>query len=255
MGARTITAEDHPTAPEEALIALLFAAGARPSVADVSRIAESSGEFSVVFEGAPNDGWAEALVTGLSFDIVGLMPAEPIPMPEIAHRLGIEASTSIDPLEAIAIRPGPHLAGGANMLPVVRACLTVAKALAVENGAQAVVWIPARTAIRPLLFASMVDEWLSGGAFPALGLAALVADRDGGMVSEGLAFFIGQEIELAPAGGVTAADNAKLAARLMGELVNHGPLTAPTRLSGVSGEPLLAEPSIDGRTVVVRRQT
>ena len=207
----------------------------------------------MVFEGAPDEGWVEALVTGLSFDVVGLAPAEPMPVPEAVHRIGLEAA-SLEGLEAIAIRPGPHLAGGENMLPVVRAALALAKAIAGDGGAQAVVWLPARTAMRPLLFAAMVEEWLSGGAFPSIGLTALIADAEGGVTSEGLAFFIGQEIAVAPAPGASAADNAKLAARLIHELVDRGPLSAPTPRSGIGGEPLLAEPSADCRTVVIRRQ-
>ena len=207
----------------------------------------------MVFEGSPDEGWVEALVTGLSFDIVGLSPAEPFPMPDVGPRIGLEAS-SLEGLEAIAIRPGRHLAGGENMLPVVRAALTLAKALAGESGAQAVVWLPARSAMRPLLFAATVDDWLSGGPFPAIGLTALVADSEGSVTSEGLAFFIGQEIVVAPAADVSAADNVKLAARLVHELIDNGPLRAPTRLTGSVGEALLAEPSTDGRQLTIRRQ-
>ena len=254
MGTQAITAQDNLDAPAQTLIALLFAAGARLSAGDVSRIAQSSDAFSVVFEGAPNEGWAEALVTGLSFDVAGLTPAEPMPVPDVANRVGIEAA-ALEGLEAIAIRPGPHLAGGENMLPVVRAALTLAKALAEQGEAQAVVWLPARTAMRPSLFAAMVEEWLSGGAFPAIGLTALIADAEGGVTSEGLGFFIGQEIAVVPASGVSAADTAKLAARLVHELIDRGPLSSPTQFSGISGGPVLAEPSADGRTLVVRRQS
>ena len=254
MGTQAITAQDNLDAPAKALIALLYAAGARPSADELSRIAEASNAFTVVFEGSPHEGWAEALVTGLSFDIVGLSPAKPVPAPGIAHHIGVEEAT-LSGLEAIAVRPGPHLAGGENMLPVVRAALGLAKALAGKTRAEAIVWLPARSAMRPRLFATTVDEWLSGGAFPGIGLTALMPDAEGGVTSEGLAFFIGQEIAIAPAAGISAADNAKLAARLIHELVDRGPLSTATRLSGISGEPLLAEPSADGRTVLIRRQS
>jgi hypothetical protein len=70
--------------------------------------------------------------------------------------------------------------------------------------------------------------------FSAIGLTALIPDAQGGVNSEGLAFFIDQEIAVAPAEGVSAADNAKLAARLIHELVDGGALSTPTRLSGIS---------------------
>ena len=54
--------------------------------------------------------------------------------------------------------------------------------------------LPARTAIEPELFVRSVDAWLGGGAFPALGLVALTDTPEGGLISEGLTFFAGQEI-------------------------------------------------------------
>ncbi|MCA1661334.1 MAG: hypothetical protein LC648_03895 [Novosphingobium sp.] len=191
-GRLAITAEDNLDASEPPLIALLFAAGARPSAADVSAIAERSGEFSVVYEPPPGEGWVEALVTGLSFEISGLRPAGPASAPAVAHRFGLASAQSLNKLQAIVVRPGPHLA-----------------------------------------FAPGERGWL---------------------VSEGLAFFTGQEIALAALAGALPGDDVKLAARLVHELVTHGPLRAPVRLSGPNGEPLLAEPSADGGTVSIRRQ-
>ena len=87
-------------------------------------------------------------------------------------------------------------------------------------------------------------------ALKALGLTALVPGESG-MTSEGLAFFTGQELEVA---GSDLAQAGRIAVRMVHTLVNHGRLAAPTRLAGPEGEPLLAEPSGDGSRVRVTLQ-
>ena len=136
------------------------------------------------------------------------------------------------------------------MLPVVRGCVALAAALASATGAAAVVWIPARTAMTTAYFAASIGDWLGGGAFPALGLTALVPTGTG-LISEGLGFFTGQELETC---GADLAYAARMAVRMVHMLVDHGPLVAPARLPGPDGEAVLAEPSGDGRTVRISLQ-
>ena len=94
---------------------------------------------------------------------------------------------------------------------------------------------------------------IEGGVFPGLGLAALVPTPDGGMHSQGLALFTGQELRLEPDLASDRATGAKIGLRLMHWLVEHGRLEAPERIPGPDGEPLRMEPSSNGRFVRVWR--
>lgn len=245
--------DDDLPAPDEGLLALLYAAGRRPSVDDVCRAAVTSGAFAVTFDPGEDAGWAELLITGLGFDVGGLAPGEGERVPSIAHRFELDRAWTGDALEAIVVRPGAHLAGAAAMLPVVRGCAALAAALAGQTGAVAVVWIPARSAMGADYFGAVIADWLGGGAFPALGLTALVPNATG-IASEGLRFFTGQELEVLAAPGSNPAQAGRIAVRMVHLLVSHGPLTAPTRLAGPEGEPLLAEPVGDGGKVRIGLQ-
>ena len=232
---------------------LLFAAGKRPSVADVVRLAEQGGAFAITHS-ADAAGWVEVLVTGLTFEIHGLAPAAGKTAPEPAHRFGLAQAGQIRRSEAISVEAGQHLAGGESMLPVVRGLVALGAALCALPAVEAVAWTPARTAMSRGHFVADVAEWLGNGPFPALGLTALAPDATGAVRSEGLAYFIGQELEVLPNSEQHQADRMKLAIRAVHALVTGGPLTAPTRLAMPGGEPLLAEPSADGGTVRIGRR-
>ncbi|HYD07696.1 MAG TPA: hypothetical protein VEC60_18310, partial [Reyranella sp.] len=103
----------------------------------------------------------------------------------------------------------------------------------------------------PAFFAEMTRGWLSGGPFPALGLAALAVAQDGTVASEGLAFFIGQEVAIQSDAAASPNDLAKRAVRLIDRMVEAGPIGKPTRLTGPTGETLLATPSADGGVLSV----
>lgn len=252
-GRETIASEQDVPVSEEGVLALLYAAGRRPSLSDVRRAGESSGAFALTFDaGAGGDWiWAELLITGLAFELGGLAPGHGEPLPPVVHRFGLAPGWSGEGLDAVVLRPGPHLAGAAAMMPVVRGCVALASSLANHTGALAVVWIPARSAMAPNYFEAVTEEWLGGGPFPALGLTALVQGAEG-IESEGLAFFTGQEIEIVADTAGDPARAGRIAVRMVDVLVEHDPLVVPTRLTGPAGEPLLAEPVGEGDRIRVR---
>ena len=246
-GRDTGTVDEDLPVPEQAVLALLYEAGRRPSIDAVRQVGEASTAFAISFDPGKGSGWGELLVTGLTFDVAGLAPGPAQALPDVAHRFGQADGWRGEGLEAVVVRPGAHLAGAAAMLPVVRGCVALASALATGTHAAAVVWIPARSAMTTDYFAAAIADWLDGGAFPALGLTALVPGGSG-LTSEGLVFFTGQELEVC---GSDLAQVGRIAVRMVHTLVSHGPLIAPTQLTGPDGEPLLAEPSGDGSTVRV----
>ncbi|HZV08626.1 MAG TPA: hypothetical protein VFF94_02675, partial [Novosphingobium sp.] len=192
------------------------------------------------------EGWLELLITGLAFDLVGLAPAAALPTPAVRHRFGVAGPDPEAPLEAVVLRPGAHLAGGENLLPVVRAMMQLAVDLAGLGGVEAVIWAPAATMMGRDYFLRNVGRWLEGGAFPALGLTALLREADGAICSDGLAFFTGQELRIEPTSQNGAGGDGKIAIRLIHSLVSGGDISPPCLVDGPEGEVLRIEPARSG---------
>ncbi len=193
----------------------------------------------------------ELIASGLAFDLTGLRPAVASRLPAMEHRIGYEQVELHPHLETVSLAVGAHLAGAEALLPVVRMQAGLAASLAELPGLEGIAWHPARSLVEPTLFRRQIGAWLAGGAFPALGLTALARDPDGGLRSEGLAFFIGQELRIEPLAGRPVPGAAKLAVRLIHGLVEDGPVDKPIDLAGEGGEPLRMEPSPNGKFIRV----
>ncbi len=218
-------------------VSLVFARENRPDLSAISALAESGGAFTISH--APENGHRlELLVNGLTYDLVGLAPGEGAPTVQAAHAFGLPVDTPLSDYEMVTLALGPHLVGGAMMFPVVRAQAELAAHLCSLPGAVAVNWHPARSLSDVRYFREAVLRWIDGGAFPGLGLAALAPTEDGGLQSEGLTHFIGQELYLDPTLCEPRGDAAKVALRLMHWLVEHGTLEKNVVLTGPSGEPM-----------------
>jgi hypothetical protein len=255
------------SAQAEAGLTLLFPAGGRPTAEAVELVfaaddTRAKGIASadrnpiparISSQRARAEGWLEILSGGLTFDLTGLEPSAALPAPAARHFFGLSSEASNFEFEGIAIMPGPHLAGAGGMVPVMRIMASLASALAAELGALAVCWEPAGSWMDVQYFARVVEGWGKGGAFPALGLTGIERTQDGGVESDGLAFFIGQELRVEAGRGEAAADTVKLAARVIDHLVNHGAIARREALVGPRGESLLVEPSADGKHVQVWR--
>jgi len=240
---------------------VLFAPGHRPDAAAIRVLSGTEVGFSISLDptaqpdaaGEPGmqGNWLELVATGLTFDLGGLAPGPSAERPAMRHAYGLPASVNDQPFEAIMLRPGPHLAGGRAMLPVVRCLAWLAARLAVLPGAQAVAWHPARCWSSPEAFRAGVLRWIEGGVFPAFNLAALANTADGALQSEGLALFTGQELRIEPDLAEDRAAAAKIALRLLHWLVEYGKVAEPEQLTGPEGEALRVEPSANGRFVRV----
>jgi hypothetical protein len=238
-------------------VSLLFPAGARPTVEALVQLLEAS-EMSgvaaqVSFRPDDGEGWLEILASGLTFDVRGLAPAAPAAAPEVIDTYGFSGDEADERFEAIEIVPGGHIAAGGGLAPVVRTLAGLAANLALNLPVAQVAWHSAGTCMEPKFFSRTVLTWLSGGAFPALGLTALFASSDGGVASRGLAALIGQEMQLAGKADEPPAETVKLAIRVVDFLVRKGPLAAPEAIGG-PGFSLLAEPSRYGNLVWVWRK-
>jgi hypothetical protein len=246
-------------------VSLLFAAGRRPNADSIRQLAEKQAGFSISFDpatedmrgeaapGGPGQEWLELVANGLTFDLVGLAPGASADPPPCVHAYALAANADPVGMEALTVRPGPHLAGGHTMLPVVRSLAWLAAALAQINGIEAIAWHPARSWCGPGYFRQGVLRWIEGGVFPGLGLTALAPNPDGGIHSEGLALFTGQELRIEPELMSDKAAGAKIAVRLIDYLVEVGQIGTSQRINGPDGRPLRLEPSANGRFVRVWR--
>ena len=240
-------------------VSLLFAPGKRPRALDICAQAKSSGQFSISLDpsadGGQEEGWLELLANGMTFDLVGLAPQAVIEVPQTIHAFGLREKLDVGTLQPVLITPGPHLAAGSAMFPVVRTLAMIAAQLVELDGVDAVAWHPARAVSDAGYFRRSVLRWIEGGAFPGLGLSALVPTDDGGLASEGLALFTGQELFLTPDVVSDKAEGAKIALRLLNWLVENGRVTEVLEFTGPSGEALRIEPTDDPGRVKLRRLT
>ena len=249
-GVVLVTSETHGEAlPQAAGLSLLFAAGTRPSASDIERLLSPKTFARISSRHRVADGSLELLASGLTFDLQGLAEGPACPLPPASHFFGLSAK-DVDPqLEAITLLPGPHLAGGGAMLPVVKAMAVLAGELAGELKPAAVCWHPAESWMASDYFSRVVAAWQSGGAFPALGLCGVDRRPDGGVETVGLTYFVGHELRVEPGIGEPPAETVKLAVRMVDHLTRHGPIRQREVLTGPSGEGLFAEPMAGGRFV------
>ncbi len=254
-------------------ISLLFAGAERPDAVAIRALADNARGFSVSHDpgtlargrpagnGSAANGhggdasqkgdWLEVLADGLTFDLSGLAPAAGHQLPQRAYCFDMPAGVDNLGLEAISLTPGPHLSGGARMMPVVRTMAGLAAQLCALPGLVAVAWHPARSWIGPRYFTSIIGNWLEGGVFPGLGLVGLATVADGGMQSEGLSFFTDQELRIEPELTEDRANAAKIAVRLIDRLIEHGRLESAETIAGPEGRLLRIEPSANGHLVRV----
>lgn len=254
-GSVIIKSDDSAIAARDTVLSLIFAKGQRPGVEALAALEHQGGAglgFAISHRPAPGEGWLELLARGMTFDCRGLAPGPCADFPATATLLGLNGPPAG---EALALLPGPHLAEGRGLLPVVRVLAGLGAALTGLPGVQAVCWNPAGSCMAPDYFRKVVHDWLDGGAFPALGLTTLKREANGAMVSQGLELLIGQELRFEPDRELASAQVARIAVRMIHELIARGPLAEAGEFVGPDGEPLLAVPVREGSQlrIMVRR--
>ena len=231
-------------------LSFLFAPGTRPDADAIARLSAAAGDvvsFAISHRPAEHPYWLELLALGLTFDLLGLAPGIAADTVSPEYAFGVPLA-DVHQLESLTIRPGPHLAAGGSLLPVVRAMTALGCEFAGLPGVVAVGWEPARSVMAPDYYRRSIGSWLKGGVFPGLGLTALSRAADGVIFSVGLSFFIGQEMRFEPLAGESPADAARLALRVIHDLVANGPYpSGQIKLSG--GDTVLCE-YLDNRRIL-----
>lgn len=251
----TISGASYSSSERRAAVSLLFSQGTRPCARDISALAEGAAAFSISLDpstgpgGDPQaGGWLELLTSGLTFDLNGLAPGPAAERPPYRYSLGVDQE-DLHTLEAITLVPGPHLSGGAGILPIIRTLAALGGSLSRIEGVRAVAWHSSRCWCEPRLYRAEMERWTQGGVFPALMLTSLVMAPDGGMQSEGLALITGQELRLEPEMVGDPTEASKLAVRLVDHLVELGKVGSREIIAGPDGAPLRLDPSPNGQFV------
>lgn len=201
-------------------------------------------------EDARGCNWLELLIDGMTFDLTGLAPGRAVALPEISYRFDCADDFPLERHAAVSLVPGPHLAAGSGLQPVVRAHLALASALTEGlHAVAAVAWEPSQAIMGTDYFRKTVAAWLNGGPFPALGLTAFRTTLDDGVQSVGLAQFLGQELRIEPALVTDRAQAVMLGVRLVNHLIASGRIEGSERITAPDGQTLCLEPSANGRFV------
>ncbi|MEE4200129.1 hypothetical protein [Erythrobacter sp.] len=260
---------------------LLFAQGSRPDSAAIRGFVGGDPALAISFDPAEahlpdpvNDSgalaqkerqargdtahapvWLELLRDGLSFDLAGLAPGPAPRLPTIEHRFDLADAPIEGRYDVLHLAPGHHLAGGENTLPVARSLVALARDLVRHfETLEVVVWPPASSAIGRRFFESTTTAWLEGGPFPALGLTAFRETMDGALQSEGLGFWIGQELRIEPPLSRDQVAATRMAVRLVNQLLLVNGIKTSERVVAPDGNPLLMKTSRNGKFVRVWRE-
>ena len=253
---------------DAAQLHLLFAKGKRPDVAAITAFAKRQQAVALSHD-LSTDGTqsvddsrlgqqpicVELLRDGLTFDLSGLSPAPGSAFPTINHRFDLSVIPTSAGYEALLLVPGPHLVAGARSQPVIRTMMALACDLILHfDELRAVCWSPSCSAIGRRFFESIISAWLDGGPFPALGLTAFAEQSDGGLQSEGLAFWIGQELRIEPPLSADKVAATRLGIRLVNQLMLSGGMDADDRIIAPDGTPLVLRPSRNRALISVWRE-
>lgn len=199
--------------------------------------------------------WVELVRDGLAFDLSGLSPGASVRFPTTQHRFDFADMPTSAHYEVLHLTPGHHLAGGERTMPVAKGLLALARDLADQfEDLAGVIWPPSSSAIGHRFFESVVTAWLDGGPFPALGLTAFSEGVDGALQTEGLEFWIGQELRIEPALVVDKVAATRLGVRLVNQLVLIGGIEDSERVVAPDGSRLVLRTSRNGRFVRVWRE-
>ena len=125
-------------------------------------------------------------------------------------------------LTLLSVNLGEDLAGGGRVAPIAKVLLVFGARIARQLSAQAVMWTPAKIISDPAFFAENVENYAKGEIFPVLVTVDFdYEDEERKLLSTGLEWFAGQEIELSGS-GLQGQDLVRRAVRLVHDIGTNG---------------------------------
>lgn len=205
------------------LVCQLWFATTRPDAAAIRAVLAKVHLAGAVHD-ADRHGTLAFDYAGFALVLRGLAPAAAAVAAMPPHAFAADAA-QIGAAQAVVLILRASPVNGALAQPAaVRALAEAALAISSAGDCVAVGWRPAQSVMGCAYFARIMEEWLAGGSFPALGLVSLAVTAGGGLASRGLAVVCGQELEVAPDPGMATADRARVAVRFVDHLATNGPL-------------------------------
>jgi hypothetical protein len=148
----------------------------------------------------------------------------------------------------LTISLGNNLLGGQFVAPIALNLLIFAKNVAMRLGANAVAWTPSQLLSDASYFATTVEEYANGGAFPVLSTVRLQVS-DGTLQTMGLNWFAGQELEL-KGEGLSQAELVRRAVRIVHDIATNGSLLVSQDIPDLDqGQLVRLNPSLEGDQV------
>ena len=140
----------------------------------------------------------------------------------------------------LSVKINEDLAGGERVAPIAKALLVFGARLARLLSAEAVMWTPAKIISDPAFFAENVENYAKGEIFPVLVTVDFdYEDEESKLVSTGLDWFAGQEIELGGA-GLQGQDLVRRAVRLVHDICTNGAIVAHQLVPDIDAHNLIA---------------
>lgn len=212
--------------------------------------ADQSGE--TLSNTLPDNVWLELVRDGLTFDLAGIAPGKAPEFPRVWHRFDLPRLPTEADFEVLHLAPGHHLTGGERLMPVAMGLMGLARDMVDHFDELAgVIWPPSMSVVGHQFFESVVTAWLEGGPFPALGLTAFRETIDGAIQSEGLDFWIDQELRIEPPLSLDKVSATRLGVRLINQLVLVGGVEGSERVVAPDGTRLIMRSSRNGKFVRV----
>lgn len=238
-------ASDRP-ADRTPVAAIMYEADRLPCLADILAGPDTGLGYFVSHTPDAAEGWVELFANGLTFDLHGLRDGPAAVVPALQNVVGLERAGLPDK-RWLTLAPGPHIAGAANLLPVIRVMAMLLNELAKIGPASAIAWLPAHLVVNSAIFERAVKPWLEGGPFPAPVLVSFHREADGSLRTEGLNFLMGQEFLLQAGNAGSSTELPRIAIRLVDWLVAHGPVIQPCQANLAGTGTVLLEAAGGGR--------
>lgn len=139
----------------------------------------------------------------------------------------------------LSVKLNEDLAGGERVAPIAKALLVFGARIARQLAAQAVMWTPAKIISDPTFFAENVENYAKGEIFPVLVTVDFdYEDEEHTLVSTGMEWFSGQEIELRGS-GLQGQDLVRRAVRLVHDICTNGAVVTQQLVADLDADKLI----------------
>lgn len=154
-------------------------------------------------------------------------------------------------ISILAINFGDHVGAGSMSPVVVAHLLELSERLGTMLDAAAVLWKPANIVSGFSYFSETVGQYRAGGPFPVLALVDFSITGSNHLVSHGLSWFSGQELQVEP-GDLSATELMRRAVRIAHDIAVNGAIETAMEIEGLTEfERIILSPSQSNRELGV----